>query len=108
VLERPAEAALPSRRDQLNRLSPPKMKKFQSYVELFKKYGAQYDFDYLMLAAQGYQESILDQDKSSLRGAIGVMQVMPKTAAAKPINIPDIHDAEHNIQAAGQDTSSYR
>jgi membrane-bound lytic murein transglycosylase MltF len=33
------------------------MEKFQAYVRYFKKYAAQYDFDYLMLVAQGYQES---------------------------------------------------
>ena len=36
-------------------------KKLQAVVELFKKYGAQYDVDYLLMAAQGYQESTLDQ-----------------------------------------------
>ena len=47
-------------------------------VELFKKYGAQYNIDYLLMAAQGYQESTLDQDVKSPVGAIGVMQVMPR------------------------------
>ena len=35
--------------------------KLQAVVELFKKYGAQYEVDYLLMAAQGYQESTLDQ-----------------------------------------------
>ena len=51
--------------------------KFQAVVELFKKYGAQYNLDYLLMAAQGYQESTLDQNVKSPVGAIGVMQVMP-------------------------------
>ena len=41
-----------------------------------------YNFDYLMLAAQGYQESMLQQDRVSPRGAVGVMQVLPQYAAA--------------------------
>ena len=68
-------------------------------VELFKKYSAHYDFDYLLMAAQGYQESGLDQTKRSHVGAIGVMQVMPATARDKAVGIPDIESLESNIHA---------
>jgi membrane-bound lytic murein transglycosylase MltF len=85
-----------------NSTSDAEMKKFRAYVEYFKKYAAQYDFDYLLLAAQGYQESMLDQQKRSPRGALGVMQVMPQTAAADPINIPDITNAKNNIHAGAK------
>jgi membrane-bound lytic murein transglycosylase MltF len=85
-----------------NSTSDAEMKKFQTYVVYFKKYGAQYDFDYLLLAAQGYQESMLNQNRRSPRGAVGVMQVMPKTAAADPINIPDIRSPENNIRAGAK------
>ncbi len=74
-------------------------RKFQSMVALFIKYGRQYDLDYLLMAAQGYQESGLDQSKRSRVGAIGVMQVMPKTARDKVVNIPDIEKLESNIHA---------
>ncbi len=82
-----------------NPTSEAEMKKLQAYVKYFQKYAAEYNFDYLMLAAQGYQESMLNQDRVSPRGAVGVMQVLPQYAAAKPINIPDVHDAENNIRA---------
>jgi membrane-bound lytic murein transglycosylase MltF len=72
---------------------------FLSVVELFKKYSDRYDLDYLLMAAQGYQESGLDQSKRSPVGAIGVMQVMPATARDKAVNIPDIHRLESNIHA---------
>jgi membrane-bound lytic murein transglycosylase MltF len=85
-----------------NSTTDAEMKKFRAYVEYFKKYVAQYDFDYLLLAAQGYQESMLNQDRRSPRGAVGVMQVMPRTAAANPINIPDITTAENNIHAGAK------
>ena len=52
-----------------------------------------------MLAAQGYQESMLQQDRVSPRGAVGVMQVLPNYAAASPINIPDVRNAKSNIHA---------
>ena len=72
-------------------------KKLQAVVELFKKYGAQYNVDYLLMAAQGYQESTLDQNVKSPVGAIGVMQVMPPTG--KELNVGDITEIEPNIHA---------
>ncbi len=68
-------------------------------VEFFRKYSDQYKFDWLLMAAQGYQESTLDQSKRSHVGAIGVMQVMPTTAKDKAVNIPDIENLESNIHA---------
>jgi membrane-bound lytic murein transglycosylase MltF len=70
-------------------------KRFQDTIALFRKYGAQYGFDPLMLAAQGYQESTLDQNKKSHVGAIGVMQIMPATGAE--LKVGDIKSIEPNI-----------
>jgi membrane-bound lytic murein transglycosylase MltF len=66
-------------------------------IQVFQKYGAQYDFDWLMLAAQGYQESRLDQKVKSRVGAVGVMQVMPSTG--KEMGVGDIQQTEENIHA---------
>jgi membrane-bound lytic murein transglycosylase MltF len=85
-----------------NSTSDAEMKKFQTYITLFQKYAAQYDFDYLMLAAQGYQESMLDQNRRSPRGAVGIMQVIPKYAAAPPIGIRNVDNADGNIQAGAK------
>jgi membrane-bound lytic murein transglycosylase MltF len=74
-------------------------RRFLSMIELFKKYADRYDVDYLLMAAQGYQESGLDQSKRSRVGAIGVMQVMPATARDKAVNIPRIEVLENNIHA---------
>jgi len=82
-----------------NSTSADEMKKFASYLEYFKKYSGQYNFDYLMIAAQAYQESLLDQSKKSRVGAVGIMQVIPKFAAAKPISVPDVSTADKNILA---------
>jgi membrane-bound lytic murein transglycosylase MltF len=73
------------------------IKKFQKTVEFFRKYGAQYDMDYLLMIAQGYQESLLDQDARSQVGAIGVMQLMPATGS--DMNTGDITKIEPNIHA---------
>ena len=82
-----------------NVASDSQMRKFRLYVDFFKKYAAQYDFDYLMLVALGYQESGLNQDRRNPTGALGVMQVIPKYAAASPIDIPNVNTAEPNIHA---------
>jgi membrane-bound lytic murein transglycosylase MltF len=66
-------------------------------LHFFQKYGSQYDFDWLMLAAQGYQESRLDQGVKSAVGAVGVMQVMPATG--KEMKVGDIRQTEDNIHA---------
>ncbi len=72
-------------------------RKFLAVIELFKKYGTQYNLDYLPMAAQGYQESTLDQNVKSPVGAIGVMQVMPPTG--KELNVGDITKVDANIHA---------
>jgi membrane-bound lytic murein transglycosylase MltF len=71
--------------------------KLQAVVEMFKKYGAEYNIDYLLMAAQGYQESTLDHNVRSPVGAIGVMQVMPPTG--KDLNVGDITQVDANIHA---------
>jgi membrane-bound lytic murein transglycosylase MltF len=72
-------------------------KKFQDLVGFFRKYSDQYQLDYLLMAAQGYQESGLDQNAKSQVGAIGVMQVMPATG--KELNVGDITKIDANIHA---------
>jgi membrane-bound lytic murein transglycosylase MltF len=73
------------------------MKKFEATISLFRKYAKEYQFDYLMLAAQGYQESRLDQNAKSHVGAIGIMQVMPATGAE--MKVGDIRHAAPNVHA---------
>jgi len=80
-----------------NAASEAERRKLRGLVALFQKYGSQYHFDPIMLAAQGYQESTLDQDVKSAVGAIGVMQVMPATGAE--LKVGDIRQAEPNIHA---------
>jgi membrane-bound lytic murein transglycosylase MltF len=69
----------------------------QSLVAIFRKYGAQYSMDWMLMAAQGYQESRLDNNARSHVGAIGVIQVMPATG--KELNVGDITLLEPNIHA---------
>ena len=71
--------------------------KFLAVVQLFRKYSEQYKVDFLMMAAQGYQESQLNHAAKSPVGAIGIMQVMPATG--KELNVGDIRQLEPNIHA---------
>jgi membrane-bound lytic murein transglycosylase MltF len=75
-------------------------RRFEKTLPLFQKYGGRYEFDELLLAAQGYQESQLDQSVRSGAGAVGVMQIKPSTAAGDPVNIRDVEGKmENNIHA---------
>jgi len=82
-----------------NSTSNEEMGKFEQMVDLFKQYAENYEFDYLMMAAQAYQESGLDQSRKSHAGAIGVMQLLPTTAADRNVNISEIEKLENNIHA---------
>ena len=85
-----------------NALSSPAMKKFKATAPLFKKYANQYEFDWLMIMSQAYQESRLDHSARSRSGAVGIMQIKPSTAADKNVNIPDISSLENNIHAGNK------
>ena len=82
-----------------NALSPKELAKFHAVVDLFKQYADRYDFDYLMTGALAYQESQLDNSKRSPVGAVGIMQMLPATAADKNIGIRNIESLENNIHA---------
>jgi membrane-bound lytic murein transglycosylase MltF len=75
-------------------------KRFRDMLGIFKKYGEKYGFDPMMLAAQGYQESQLNQNAKSHVGAIGVMQLMPATGAE--MRVGDIKITEANIHAGAK------
>lgn len=75
-------------------------KRFQQTIGFFEKYGKDYGFDPLMLAAQGFQESQLNQEARSHVGAVGIMQIMPATG--KELNVGNIRMAEANVHAGAK------
>jgi membrane-bound lytic murein transglycosylase MltF len=75
------------------------VQKFQEVADHFRKYAGEYDFPWLMIVAQAYQESGLDQRKKSRAGAVGIMQVLPATARDPKVDIADIQKLENNIHA---------
>jgi len=80
-----------------NASSDEERKKFLALIQYFQKYGTQYDVDWILMGAQGYQESQLNQNAKSPVGAIGVMQLMPATG--KDMKVGDITEIEPNIHA---------
>jgi membrane-bound lytic murein transglycosylase MltF len=80
-----------------NAMSAQELKKFNTLVALFRRYGQQYDVDWLLMAAQGYQESQLDQSRRSQAGAVGVMQLT--AATGKAMDVGDINELDPNIHA---------
>ena len=70
------------------------------FTGLFEKYGKEYDFDWLLIAAQSFQESKFDPKAHSSAGAVGLMQIKPSTAEGKPIGITGIAgDVDKNVHA---------
>ena len=82
-----------------NAAAATEIQRFGELAKYFQKYAKQYQFDWLLLIAMGYQESGLDQSVRSRVGAVGVMQMMPKTARSPSVNIRNIHQTEPNIHA---------
>lgn len=83
----------------LNAIAPGEDAKFVETIGFIRQHAEAYDFDPVLIAAQGYQESGLDQSMRSAAGAIGIMQVMPETARDPNVDIPDIDVADRNVEA---------
>lgn len=85
-----------------NPLAPTDQSKFSRYVPLFRKYGAVYGFDWMLLAAIAYQESQMNPNSRSQSGAVGLMQVLPSTSNDVNIDIQNISDPENNVHAGAK------
>jgi membrane-bound lytic murein transglycosylase MltF len=78
------------------------LQRVQELVSVFQKYGDMFELDWLMLAAQAFQESGLRQDRRSPAGAIGIMQIKPSTAADKNVGIDDVTTVDGNVHAGAK------
>lgn len=72
----------------------------EQYAQMFMKYGEKYDLDWLLLAAQSFQESRFDPHARSRTGATGLMQLLPATARDMGFN--DISIPENNVHAGAK------
>lgn len=72
------------------------------YDAYFKKYATQINWDWRLLAAVAFHESGFDPNQASPKGASGLMQLMPRTAAHFGLKYSEILDPEKNIDASVQ------
>ncbi len=73
--------------------------RYSKTVALFEQYAQLYGFNALLILAQAYQESGLDQSARNPSGAVGVMQILPSTAEAEPVGIKHVELLDNNIHA---------
>lgn len=83
-----------------NPASEREMARFQELADLFREFAGRYDLDWLLMTAQGYQESRLDHSARSSAGAVGVMQILPSTGTE--MEVGDVLELENNIHAAAK------
>lgn len=94
-----ANTYLKSTRFIKNNTNSESAQRFRQMQTLFRKYGNEYQFPWMLIAAQAYQESGLNQAARGPTGAVGIMQIMPTTAAKPPISVPNVAKLEPNINA---------
>ncbi len=73
--------------------------RYEATISVIKEFAEKYDFDWLMIAAQAYQESKLDNGRRSPKGAVGIMQILPSTASDPNVAISGIESLENNVHA---------
>lgn len=67
------------------------------YDETVKIFAAKYDFEWRLLVAQMYQESRFNPNAKSWAGAVGLFQVMPRTA--RELGYQDLQNPQIGIEA---------
>ena len=82
------------------RAGPTARPRFGGLADLFQRYAEQYQLDWRLLAAQGYHESKFNSGRRSPAGALGVMQILPTTAAE--MDVGNVLEPEPNIHAAAK------
>ncbi len=70
------------------------------YDDFFRAAEDEVGIDWRLLAAQAYHESRFYPEQVSWAGAIGLMQLMPETAAT--LGVDDLYDPEQNIRGGSR------
>jgi membrane-bound lytic murein transglycosylase F len=70
------------------------------YDSLVRKYAEHYGFDWRLIVSQMYQESRFNPNAKSWAGALGLLQVLPRTA--KEFGIKDLRDPDSGLHAGVQ------
>lgn len=72
------------------------------YDVLFRTYAPMAGLDWMLMAAQCYQESCFDPNAHSWAGACGLMQIIPTTADHLGLPRHKIYDPKENVSAAAR------
>lgn len=68
------------------------------FDSIFKKYAKESNYDWFLLASIAYQESRFKTNLSSWAGAVGLMGVMPRTAASFGVSSSELDNPEVSIK----------
>ncbi len=79
-----------------------KVGQISPFDSLFQAYALQINWDWRLLASLAYHESRFNPHVVSYAGAVGLMQLMPRTAAQFGVDSTLILEPEHNIAASVQ------
>ncbi len=80
-------------------LGPGQISPFDSY---FKQYGKELGVDWRLLASVAYHESSFNTEGESWAGAIGLMGLMPATAATMGVSRDELYQPEINIKTGSR------
>ena len=72
------------------------------YDIYFKQFGEQFNIDWRLLASVSYQESHFNPEGVSWAGAIGLMGLMPGTAASLGLETDALTNPAENIRAGAE------
>ena len=76
---------------------PGRQGRISDWDDHIRRYAADYGFDWRLIAAQMHQESRFDPDARSFAGALGLLQILPRTA--RQMEIYDLSDPVAGIDA---------
>ncbi len=79
-----------------------KVGQISPFDSLFQTYAPQINWDWRLLASLAYHESRFNPHVVSYAGAVGLMQLMPRTAERFGVDSTLILEPEHNIAASVQ------
>jgi membrane-bound lytic murein transglycosylase F len=75
---------------------------FSPYDKMFRRICRRHNVDWVLMAAIAYGESNFRHDAVSPRGAVGLMQVMPRIARSFGVEREMLFDPETNIDVAAR------
>lgn len=76
--------------------------RISEFDDIFKNAGQKYGFDWRLLAAIAYVESHFHADSRSWAGALGLMQVMPRTATSMGYTPDEMRNPAKNVDVAAR------